>query len=78
MKKQLIASLILSTLAGAAFALPGNEQPPLTEQRTSQKPVSLFELSKTRHDQQPFAAKAEHSHQLFAKGQQRKPHKPRG
>ncbi|WP_394560727.1 hypothetical protein [Aquipseudomonas alcaligenes] len=78
MKKQLIASLILSTLTSVAFALPGGEQPPLTEQRTSEKPVSLFELSKSRHDQQPFAATSEQSQQLFAKGQQRKPHKPRG
>lgn len=31
MKKQILASLILATLTSSAFALPGNEQPPLIE-----------------------------------------------
>ena len=41
MNKQLIASLILSTLSFGAFALPGDEQPPLTElQQISSRPLS--------------------------------------
>lgn len=43
MKKQLIASLILSTLTGAAFALPGDEQPPLTELQHISAPSTVAE-----------------------------------
>lgn len=43
MKKQLIASLILSSLTSAAFALPGVEQPPLTELRHSNRPATVAE-----------------------------------
>jgi hypothetical protein len=43
MKKQLIASLILSTLSGVAFALPGDEQPPLTERHQYSAPATVAE-----------------------------------
>lgn len=41
MKKHLIASLILSSLTSVAFALPGEEQPPLTELRHSSTPATV-------------------------------------
>jgi hypothetical protein len=43
MNKQLIASLILSTLTSAAFALPGDEQPPLTELQHISAPATVAE-----------------------------------
>lgn len=54
MNKQLIASLILSTLSFGAFALPGDEQPPLTELQQISSPSTVTEggadrLIKIRH-----------------------------
>ena len=54
MNKQLIASLILSTLSFGAFALPGDEQPPLTELQQIRRPSTVPEggadrLIKIRH-----------------------------
>ena len=54
MNKQLIASLILSTLSFGAFALPGDEQPPLTELQQIRSPSTVTEggadrLIKIRH-----------------------------
>lgn len=43
MKQQLIASLILSTLTTAAFALPGDEQPPLIELQQISRPATVAE-----------------------------------
>lgn len=43
MNKQLIASLILSTLTSSAFALPGDEQPPLTELQHISAPATVAE-----------------------------------
>lgn len=43
MNKQLIASLILSTLSFGAFALPGDEQPPLTELQQISSPSTVTE-----------------------------------
>ena len=54
MNKQLIASLIRSTLSFGAFALPGDEQPPLTELQQISSPSTVTEggadrLIKIRH-----------------------------
>ena len=54
MNKQLIASLILSTLSFGAFALPGDEQPPLNELQQICSPSTVTEggadrLIKIRH-----------------------------
>ena len=43
MKKHILASLILATLTTSAFALPGDEQPPLTELQHISTPATVAE-----------------------------------
>jgi len=62
MKKHLIASLILSSLTSVAFALPGEEQPPLTELRQSSAPATVAESA---------AAYLPHNHLLAENGASR-------
>ncbi len=48
MKKQILASLILATLTTSAFALPGKEQPPLTEVKAVHSSETLSENASER------------------------------
>jgi uncharacterized Zn-binding protein involved in type VI secretion len=43
MNKQMIASLILTALTSSAFALPGEQQPPLTELQHISAPATVAE-----------------------------------
>ena len=48
MKKQILASLILATLTTSAFALPGKDQPPLTEVKATHSSETLSENGSER------------------------------
>lgn len=74
MNKQILAGLILAILAGSAFAVPGDEQPPLIEAYQQQK-APLLDVSS--HSPQPFASPAAHADAHLAKGQTHGKRKPR-
>ncbi len=67
MKSRILASLILASLTGSAFALPGIEQPPLTEWQHDQRQAPILDVS--RAAEQPFATPAARADQHLAKGQ---------
>ena len=48
MNKQILASLILATLTTSAFALPGKDQPPLTEVKAAHSSETLSENGSER------------------------------
>lgn len=66
MNTRILASLILASFAGSALALPGNEQPPLTEALHKQR-HPLLKVSS--HSPQPFAMPTAHADTALAKGQ---------